>query len=266
MRAVSDSIWFTTRSALFRPGDEAWNEVALYAAPLERLLARRYAWLAASDREDLVQDVLIEMKQALAPAHDRARGRFRALLQTVVQRRVADVLRRRRGVALEVDVAAPEARAIDALDLEAVLLEAVARCRDELTQGPRKDPDALYALVDRIVHGLASKEIAARTNVSADRVARLLERGRDAIFAHLLGRELSIDGAELARAVSLFKECLRDPRRSAAATERAGRLGAAVVELHERFRAALSQFEGDGTASGRELRDGLAFVLEGCGA
>src|SRR5947209_6599000 len=131
---MEDSIWFTTRSALFRPGDAAWNEIAAYGEPLRRFLTRRYPWLEEADRDDLVQDVLIEMKAALAPKHDRSRGEFRALLQTVVKRRVADRLRRRRAEPfdeiLTETLAAPQEAEVEALDLETRLLEAVSACRD----------------------------------------------------------------------------------------------------------------------------------------
>src|SRR2546429_558155 len=127
MDAASDeSYWFSTRSALFRPGDDAWNEVAAYAAPLGRLLERRYAWLPAADREDLVHDVLLEIKSALAARHDRTRGKFRALLQTVVKRRVADRLRKRRAKPMESaladELAVPDEQDTDAVDLETTLL------------------------------------------------------------------------------------------------------------------------------------------------
>lgn len=263
---MSESIWFTTRSALFRPGDAAWNEVAAYSGPLAGLLERRYPWLSPADRDDLVQDVLIEIKEALAAAHDRSRGRFRALLQVVVKRRVADLARRWRGEPLAEDVAAPRDEALEALDLEALLLDAFAHCRDELTQGPKKHEDALYALVDRIVHGLSSEAIAKKSGVSVDRVARLLERARDAVFAHLLRGELGVEGRELERALALFKECLRRPRTSAASLEKEGRLGAAIGELHARVRAAVRELSGDETARGRELREGLSFVLGEVGA
>ena len=93
---IADSIWFTTRSRLFHGDEETWEEVAAYTEPLGRLLARRYRWLSEQDREDLVQDILIEIRRTLVERHDRSRGRFRALLQTVVGRPVADVLRARR--------------------------------------------------------------------------------------------------------------------------------------------------------------------------
>src|SRR5580704_11578306 len=86
--------------------------------------------------------VLLEIRKTLARSHDRSRGKFRALLQTVVKRRVADRLRARKTGALE-EVAAPEAAEIEALDLETRLRDAFQRCRDRFTQGKESDPEVL---------------------------------------------------------------------------------------------------------------------------
>lgn len=266
--SASDSIWFTTQSGLFAGGDRAWEEVAAYRVPLSRFVERRFGWLSASDRDDLVQDVLVEIKETLAARHDRSRGKFRALLQTVVRRRVADLRRAKRPSSLDQEVAAPSDDDVDALDLEAGLLAAVADCRDRFTQGKEKDDDVLYALVDRIVHGLSSKEIARKSGASADQVARRLEKGRDAIFRALLARELELnpeqDSARLAAALAAFKETLRKPRESDAIVAKLGDRGLrlALGSFVERFRAALPRFDGDATASGQELRRGIAVILE----
>jgi len=256
-QAIEQSFWFSTRSALFRPGDEAWLEIAAYEVPLRRFLERRYRWLGAADRDDLVQDVLLEIRKTLARSHDRSRGKFRALLQTVVKRRVADRLRARRTGALE-EVAAPEAAEIEALDLETRLRDAFQRCRDRFTQGKESDPEVLYALVDRVVHGRSSIVIARRNKTSVDRVARLLERGRHAVFESLLAGELELEpGVRLQGAVQIFKEALRRPRARARLLEKEKDAGLReeLTELLERFDAARSSFDGE------ELKAGIAFVL-----
>jgi DNA-directed RNA polymerase specialized sigma24 family protein len=266
MAGAEESIWFSTRSALFRPGDAAWMEIAAYAEPLRRLLDRRYSWLAHTDRDDLVQEILVEIRTTLAARHDRSRGPFRALLQTVVSRRVADLLRRRRPEQLDAEVtAAPEPEEVLELELEAALLAAVAVTRDRFTQGPEKDLAVLYALVDRIVHGLSSAEIAARSGQSPGQVARLLERGRDAIFEALLARELELSpGPRLTVARDAFKASLRRPSAAGRALDALGdrALAASLEAFLDRFRSGLRHFEGDETASGRELRRGLSVILE----
>jgi hypothetical protein len=69
---------------------------------------------------------------------------------------------------------------------------AVREARDRLTQGRTRDRDALYALVDRVVHGRSDAEIAAREGVSDDVVARRLDRAREEIFAALIERETGL--------------------------------------------------------------------------
>lgn len=266
-RGETESLWFSTRSALFEPGDDAWNEVALYHEPLSRLIARRWPWVSAADRDDLVQDMLLEIKGSLAPRHDPARGKFRALLQTVLARRLADLRRGRREAPLGEDVPAPDATVVAALDLEALLLDAVTACRDRFTQGKTKDQAVVYALADRIVNGLSNAEIARRDRVSVDRVARLLEKGRDAIFERLLGRELALaaDDPRLAHAVTTFKESLRRPGASESLLAGMGdaRVRAGLADFLERLRASLPELASDGSARGAELRRGLALIFEG---
>lgn len=266
---MDDSFWFSTRSALLRGGDASWEQVAAYAAPLSRLLRRRYGWLPPEDREDLVQQVLLEIREGLAARHDPARGRFRSLLQTVVGRRVTDALRRRGAQPLDdassAELVAPEPAAVDALDLEAALLEAFAACRDRFSQGPEKDLDVLYALVDRMVHGKPNTELARARGVSVDRVARLLRRGRDALFEAFVARELGLPrgDARVADAVVVFKDALREPGRTAERLERVrdGALRAELATFLERFRAALPRLEGDETQAGLELRRGLELIF-----
>jgi DNA-directed RNA polymerase specialized sigma24 family protein len=257
--ASEQSFWFSTRSALFRPGDAAWQEVAAYEAPLRRFLERRYRWLADADRDDLVQDVLVEIKKTLARAHDRSRGKFRALLQTVVKRRVADRVRARRTEPLgkDHDGAAPSEEEIADLDLETRLLEAFARCRDRFTQGKDRDAEVLYALVDRVVHGHSSLAIARKNRVSVDQVARLLEKGRDAILESLVAGEVGVEGERLARSVRIFKETLRRPRARVRIIEKEKdpKLREKLDDLVVRFHHALSTFDG------AELRAGVAFLV-----
>lgn len=91
----TESFWFTTRSALRRGGSEGWEAIAAYAPSIARYLASRYPRLPEEEWDDLAQEILIEMRERLAPGHDPSRGRFRALLQTALKHRVIDRLRRR---------------------------------------------------------------------------------------------------------------------------------------------------------------------------
>ena len=266
---MQDSVWFSTRSALFQGGDAAWQAIAAYARPLERLVARRYPWVRAPEREDLVHDLLIEVREKVVARHDPARGPFRALLQAVVQRRVVDLVRRRAPPPLEEAAAAalvaPAEDELLALDLETSLVEAMAACRDRFTQGAGSDPDVLYALADRIVHGRSSQEIAARDGVSVDRVNRLLRRGRDELFRQLLARELELpaDDPALAAPLEVFRDCLRRPGDAEALLPRVRdpALRERARELLERVRAGVAQCARQRDASG-ELQRGIALALE----
>jgi DNA-directed RNA polymerase specialized sigma24 family protein len=269
-----DSLWFSTRSALFREGEEGWSAAAEYLEPLSRLLARRYRWIPEADREDIASETVLEIRRALAAAHDPERGKFRALLQSVIARRVADRARRRRPAPLAAEdeaalAAPPEEAEVEALEVETALVAAVREARDRLTQGRGKDQDALYALVDRVVHGRTDGEIAARERVSADAVARRLARARAEVMAALLRREAGIeDGTPAASlAVDAFTECLRRPREEAAVIERlpAAARPEAIAALLARLRAALPRLAraaGEGpSATGEELRRGLEWAL-----
>jgi len=271
---VTDSLWFTTRSGLLRGGaDERWRAAAEYADPLARLLERRYRWIPEGDRDDLVQEVVIEIQGALAERHDPSRGKFRALLQAVLARHVADRARKRRpeplsGEAESSLAAPPDEDDVRALDLETALVAAVREARDRLTQGKARDQDALYALVDRVVHGRADGEIARREGVSADAVARRLERARDEVFLALVRREVGLEEGTpaLALAAEAFKDGLRRPReereRLAAlpASARPEEVGALLARVRAALPGLARTCEG-GTVAGRELRRGLELTL-----
>ena len=243
--------------------------MARYDAPLRRLLALRYGRLLTLERrEDLAQEILIEIKQRLAPRFDRERGRFRALLQTVVQRRVTDELRRARPLPLSeaaaAELEAPSLGQLEALDLEASLVRAVEVCRDTFSGGARKDLDLLHVLIDRVVHGASATEIARRAGVSRDRVKRQLAKARAEIFRALLADELALSGPSLEEHVSAFTRSLRRP------SDFERHLGALGGEAEQeafrtfwaRFRAALPHFEGDESEAGRELAAGIALLLD----
>ena len=256
---MTATYWFSTRSALLRE-DPAWEQVAPYLEPLHRLIARRYPYVKPHDRDDLVQELLIEIKSTLAARHDPGRGRFRSLLAAVVHRRVVDLLRRKRLAELPPDAEAEVPEAFATLDLEASLQHAFAACRDRFTQGPDQDHDVLYALVDRVVHGKSNVEIARENDVSPHRVARLLRRARSALCQALVARELDLlpDDPRLELASEALALALRDPRLGERSADRLEpTLSEAVRDLGAQLRSS-SRGLGDADA----LRRGLAVVLE----
>lgn len=267
---MDESLWFTTRSGLFEPGDGAWEEVALYDQPLRRLLARRYGRvLSPSQRDDLSQQILIEIKQKLTSTFDRSRGRFRALLQTVVARRVRDELRRARPGALtgavSDDLEAPSEKALDALDLEGALVRSVGACRDVFSGGRTKDLEVLHAMTDRLVHGLSATQIARKEGVSRDRISRRLAKGREVIYTTLLANELELasEGVAVSLCADAFKRSLRKPGRVVEHVKVLGdeALAEQFMNFWGRFQAALPHFEGDETSAGRELAQGVELIL-----
>lgn len=264
---MHDSLWFSTRSVLFREGDSAWNEVARYAMPLTRLLARRYPWLEADARQDLVHDVLIEIKEKLTDTYDPQRGRFRALLQAVLHRRVVDWVRHRQPVPLgDVAPAAPRASEVDAMDLEAAILDAIAACHDHFSQGPHRDLDVVWTLGDRLVRGLKNVEIARDAGLTVRQVAHRLGRARQVIFSHLLARELGLplESPALDPAVEVFRRCLRKPREATRLLEELGE-GSTHERLEgllERFWASLDLLGGDDSAQGVELARGIRAIFQ----
>ena len=264
--------WFTTRSALFQPGDHVWAEVARYEAPLRELLARRYSapgWgLDAADREDLLQGILLEIKERLIDTFEGSRGSFRGLLFRVVQRRVVDHLRAKRETQAEAleAIAAPERAEVDAVDLEASLVRAVAECHDHFTGGAARDLEIVWTLTDRVVGGLGNKEIAAKRGYTERQVAGRLTRARERIFASLLARELDLEpGSEpLVGAVQAFRACLRSPRHQAAILEALPdpSLSERLEDFFARFRAGLAMFRGSSSVRYQELAAGVLSVFE----
>ncbi|MBL4849876.1 MAG: sigma-70 family RNA polymerase sigma factor [Planctomycetes bacterium] len=209
------------------------------------------------------------MRVKLTGTFDSSKGKFRALLQAVVARRVVDHLRKVKAEplapAMEAELQAPATHEWDALDLEAALIEAVGACRDELSGGPSKDLPVLHTLTDRLVHGMTATEIAKRDGISRDRVSRLLTKGRDAIFRHLLASELGAGASDerVAASVTAFKRMLRRPTQAhdhLAALEDTA-LSEQLGEFWARFRSSLPRFEGDLTAAGRELAHGVELIL-----
>jgi RNA polymerase sigma factor (sigma-70 family) len=203
--------WFTTLSAV-RRGEPDWAAIEPYESPVRRFLAARYPALQAADRDDLVQEILLAMREKLVRGYDPGRGPFRALLRTAIANKVRDRFRRRRAAPLEDEMACAEPSEADAaaLDLDAEIVRAVRAVHDRHARG---EAQLVYALAGVLVDGLSEREIARREGLSADQVKRLLGRARGEILAAIFERQLGSAGA--ARAAELARACLREPRREA---------------------------------------------------
>jgi len=266
--------WTTTCSGLFRGGDESWEAVSAYAHPIRAYLRSRYPRLTPEEGDDVAQDLLIEMRERLAPRHDPGRGRFRQLLQTAIRSRVMDHLRRRaRDASREAPAAtletveAPTEEEVQAIDLEASLVESLAAAKHELTQGGDADHDALFALADRVVHGRTEAEIAASDGVSRDAVARRLRRAREAVWRSLLRREVAsdLDDASLGAVVAVAKDCMLEPARIGIHLERIStpEVRARLGDFLERFSTTRRRLPSLAAGEDGELQRAVAEVLGG---
>lgn len=265
--------WLTTLSAI-RERDPDWRAIAAYEAPVRRFLARRFPRLPLGEREDLLQEVLLAMRERIVPRYDAGAGRFRAYLQTSITNAVRDHLRRRRSHApLEeglVEEPSPDegehaldldALDLDALDLEALLVRAVAEVHDRYAKGPEQDLSLVYVLSGVLVHGLSNKAIAKREGLSASQVKRKLQRARAEILSGLF-RQLLGPQAPVERCAELTRACLRTPRKEARLLEREAdaRVRESVADLVRRLRDARTSL-GGGEGGEVDLLRGIETVF-----
>lgn len=258
--------WLTTLSAI-RRGEPSWRAIAAYEGPVGRYLARRWATIPAAERDDLRQEVLLAMRERIVPAYKARVGPFRAFLGTAIDNRARDRLRRRRPEssldALPGEPAGPPSEAeLDALDLEAALVEAVQAVHDRHGGGPEQDEALLETLQGVLVEGLSNAQLAARSGRSVDQVKRLLQRARGELLERLLLGLLPplTPAPEVARAADLVRACLREPRKATRLLEREASpaVREAADQLVQRLRAAASDLDTAGIVRGIEA----VFVQE----
>lgn len=145
----------------------------------------------AAVREDLVQDVILELREGLGARYDANRGRFRAFLCGVVRNKVREHRRRRAPRSLDAiaEPAVVEETDADALDLLAEVTASIRRWHD---RWQRREPLRVYVLSGRIVAALSYSEIARREGISRDAVKRILAAAREDIVADLLAHTLAV--------------------------------------------------------------------------
>jgi RNA polymerase sigma factor (sigma-70 family) len=207
--------WLTTLSAI-KKRDPDWAVIAVYEAPVRRHLERRWPQLALAERDDLVQEVLLAMREKLVPGYDAGVGRFRALLVTAIGNRVRDRLRRRKAAPLsdvELDATcAPTAEEAAAIDLEAIVVRAVEAVHDRHVRGG--DPELVWVLSGVLVDGLSNQEVARREGLSVDQVKRALQQARSELLTAILSDLLpGATPTRIAAAAELARLALREPRR-----------------------------------------------------
>lgn len=212
--------WQTTLSTIQR-GEPEWQAIASYEGPIRRYLARRYARLPRAERDDLLQEILIAMREKVIPGYRADVGSFRSFLAISIRNVVLDHHRRQRpnlDVAVH-DPATDEGEAdLDAetIDLEARLLAAVRSVHDHYARGGAADLGAVYVLSGALVHKLSNRQIAAREGLSLDQVKRKLQQVRAEILTHLFAGLLpDLPQSEALRCAGLARQCLRTPRKEA---------------------------------------------------
>jgi DNA-directed RNA polymerase specialized sigma24 family protein len=269
MSASASSFWQTTCSGIRAGGDPAWSEVSDYREPLLRLLEARYRWLPESEREDLVHDVLIELRAGLARRYDANRGRFRAFLIGVVRNQVlARWKRGRKQVSLDgaAEPAAPAEVDGEAIDLAAELAAAVRRWQDAAGTGT-DGLTRVYVLAARLVRDESYAAIAEREGLSIDAVKRMLSAARAEILADLLARTLPLEpaaatGLDWNALAARARDAVRQPRKRAALLAPIG--APAVREALETWLDELERARGALGAAGLgdDLRRGLEEILD----
>jgi RNA polymerase sigma factor (sigma-70 family) len=263
--------WQTTLTAI-RRGEADWRAITAYEAPVRRFLARRCPELPEAERDDLVQEVLIAMRERLVPGYDPGAGSFRAFLQTAITNRLRDHLRRRRRARAAHDEVepdtlegdgrlAPSDAEVDALDLEAAIVGAVRAVHDR--HAAARDLELVYVLSGVLVHGLSNKEVARREGLSTDQVKRRLQQAREEVLVEVF-RALAPGAPQprLARAADLARAVLRAPRQAERLLE--AEPDAAPRELVRSFTSRLRDARTllDGPAGGEDLLRGVQAIFD----
>ena len=266
------SFWQTTCSAIRAGDDPGWRDICRYREPLALLVAARWRWSAAEEREDLVHEILVDLREGLARRYDADRGPFRAFLCGVVRNKVLSRWKRaRRSRPLEAadEPAAPSADDGEAVDVVADVVGAIGRWHDRWTSGPRADLGRVYVLAGRLVRGESYREIATREGISTDAVKRVLAAAREEIVADLLRESLALApdakaGLDWARLAAVLADALAHPRRRARALTAIGHpaVREALEAWLEGFERAKRRLAGTGAAES-ELARGLEEILGG---
>jgi DNA-directed RNA polymerase specialized sigma24 family protein len=266
-----DSLWQTTCSAIRAGADPDWEAICNYRQSLLTFTAIRYPWLTAPDREDLVHDILVELRAGLAHRYKSGLGRFRAFLCGVVRNKVLSRWKRARKQVALGEFDEPAAAGDDdgaAIDTIAETIGAVRRWYDRTAQGGGKDATRARIFAARLGRGEEYREIAAREGASQDAVKRVLSAAREEIFADLLANALPLADGEKAALdwrglAARIREAIERPERRGAVLESLAQrpvreAAEAWLESFERMRRSLA---GGETAAGAELRRGLDEIF-----
>ncbi len=266
------SIFHDTSSSLRGGREPGWQSIADYRQPLLLYLGARFPGLSPQDREDLVHNILLEIKQKLYKEYQRERGRFRQFLCGVVRNRVLGYLKKtRREQLCPPDFFEGSSYVHDLHVSVEVLAEAFGAVRRWLESGHDTGPEALRRLAvfsRRLARRETHAQIAAAEDLAPHTVKRWLKEAREAVIADLLAHTLElppekaagIDLMRLARAV--LRAFPRGSQRSSALHDVADpdlreALLQWMLELDQALRCSSQQELVDGL----ELQRGLEAML-----
>lgn len=262
-----ESIWQTTCTTLKSAVEPDWQDAYDYQRPLSLLLTR-YGWLSAADREDLVAELLLDIKSWLFKRYLPGRGKFRSFLCGVVRHRVQHVYRRRKKqVPLEKlgepgEVPPEQATAID---LVAEVLSATRRWCTARRLQAELDVELLH---QRLLGNRSYAEIIPTTGHSLIGAKRVVGGARRAIVAALLERTMpgaadSGRGLDWVRLAGFALAALGHPRRQAEILTGVAdpRLREGLADWLALYRQALQNLPGQETSAGVDLQKGLEVIF-----
>ncbi len=190
-----------------------------YHAPILLYLRARYRQVPEEDYEDLVHEILLDIKDRLYHRYSSDRGKFRAYLFGVIKNRVRDLLRResrRQELASEESSEAGNAAELESVEFVANLLGALRRWHDRaLGSG---SSEQVFVLSGVLFKEQSFKSIAAEEGRPAHVVKRQFHAAREEILGDLLARQLPLRaedkvGLDWKRLAQLLLRALKKPRR-----------------------------------------------------
>ncbi len=261
-----ESIWQSTCTALRQGTEPGWEDVWDYRTPLQLLLASRYPGVAPAEREDLVAEILLDLKQRLFHRYLPDRGPFRAFLCGVVRHRVLSSWKRRRKQ-LPLERAPepsfePEEEGL-AIDLVAEVLGATRRWAG------RQDPSghARQVFAERLLGRHSYPAIAKRLGVAEISAKRWVRGARLEIVADVLERTFpqTVAGVDWQRlSARVFEACSRPRARAASLASIADpSLRQALEVWLDGLQLMLERLPGRETAQGLDLFQGLTCIFAG---
>jgi DNA-directed RNA polymerase specialized sigma24 family protein len=269
----SSSFWHTTCTAIRTGNDPSWREVYDYREPVLLLMRMHYAWLGREECEDLVQDIILELREGLAKRYQPDRGPFRAFLRGVVHKKVLARWKRMKVKQRRSLESVPEPVGLDegdeeTIDMVAQVVGAIRRWHDRYASGPDRDRTKIYVVTGRLVRADTYAKIAKREGVSVDGVKRILTAARIEIVADLLEHDLPL--AEEAKAGLDWRALAVLVREALADTAREGQILAGLVQDEVReavqlwvqgLRSVVARLRRGDSVEGDELRHGLEEIL-----